>query len=123
MLGAMRATLPILLGLLVAAPAEAVRAVPAPKLLFIVKVVDAVASAPAELSVKTKTMLNEILAARPDFVTEIDGAPDPATDAAGFKRVAERNKITPYAVTVKISEYERSLTPNAPGKSGQILTV
>jgi hypothetical protein len=112
-----------LLGLAAAAPAEA-RRPPPPKLHFVVQVVDAVASAPAELSVKTRTMLGDILAARPDFVTEIEGAPDPASDPAGFARQAERRRVTPYAVTIKISEFERSLVPNAaPGKSGQLLTV
>jgi hypothetical protein len=124
MLGAMRSILLALVGLLAAAPAGAERRAAPPRLHFIVKVIDAVASAPAELSVKTRTMLGAILAARPDFVVSLDGAPDPEVDPQAFRKYAVARHVTPYAVTLKISEYQRSLTPNTePGKAGQVLTI
>lgn len=118
----LRLALPLLV-LAVATPAAARRAAP-PKLHFVVQVVDAVPSAPAELSVKAKSVLNEIVAARPEFVQTIEGAPDPTADPEGYRKLAEKKHIAPYSVTLKISEYERSLAPNsAPGKSGQVLTI
>jgi hypothetical protein len=90
---------------------------------FALDEVKATPDAPAEVSVKARHILGEILASRPEFVTELPGAPDRG-DAAAFQRYLAAKKLAAYQVTIKIADYTRDLAPNdRPGKSGQILTI
>jgi hypothetical protein len=106
------------------APAVAAAAPPA-RHHFHVQAVDADApGAPAEITAKARAMLGEILAARADFVVTLEGAPDPEREPEALKRFLEARRIRAYAVTVKITGYERSLAADdRPGRSGQILKV
>jgi hypothetical protein len=118
-----RHALPLALAL-VCALAGASRAATAPRYYFALEEVHAVDGAPAEISVKAKTILRELLAARPEFVASLDGAPNPASDPEGFKKLLAARKIAAYQVAIKITEYDRKLAPNdKPGRSGQLLTI
>ena len=123
MLAAMRLHAAVLALCLVAPGLAGGRTAP-PRYHFAIAGVDAVASAPAEVSVKARAILAELLAARPEFVATLDGAPDAKAEPEAFRRWCERRKVEPYAVTVKIDRFDRTLAPNPqPGKSGQLLTV
>ncbi len=85
--------------------------------------VEAEDKVPAEIPGKIKDKLIEVLAKRSEFVASLDGAPDPATDAEGFKKWLKKAKVRAFKVTVKVTDYERELLPPKEGKSGQILKV
>src|SRR5262249_30347687 len=66
----------------------------------------------------------EIVAARPEFVATLEGAPDPKTQPAEFRRWLDERGIKAFAVQLKIDDYQRALLPDdQPGHGGQLLTV
>jgi hypothetical protein len=123
----MRAGLAILLLGVGLAPAVATaKAPPAPKPQYHVEIkgVEAVPAAPANLAGKAKQVLGEVLAARPEFVATLEGAPDPAADAAGYKSYLAKNHLRSFGVTIHVSDYQRTLEPNPKAnRSGQVLTI
>ncbi len=62
------------------------------------------------------------IAARPEFLTQLDGAPDPKTDPAGFEKWATKKKIRAFDVRIKFVKYQRTLAPIA-GSNDQMLSV
>jgi hypothetical protein len=62
------------------------------------------------------------VAARPEFITSLDGAPDPKTDPNGFEKWAEKKKIRAFNVRIKFVKYSRTLAPIA-GSNDQLLSV
>lgn len=104
--------------------AGATRAATAPRYYFALDEVHAVGGAPAEISVKARSILREILATRPEFVAALDGAPNPASDPDGYRKFLAARKVAAYQVSIKITEYERKLAPNdKPGRAAQVLTI
>ena len=110
---------------LVATPgvAAAIKAAP-PRYYFEVSSITATDKAPAEVSVKARTVLGELLGTRAEFVTKLEGAPDPAAAPADFQRWLDRRRLRAFKVNLNIDTFERSLAKNEkPGESGQILTI
>jgi hypothetical protein len=96
---------------------------PAERYYVEIKGVDAVQNAPANLSVKAKQLLVDLLKTRPEFLAELEGAPDPATDANGYRDWLKKNKLRSFSVTINVASYDRTLEPNTKkGKTGQILS-
>src|SRR5262245_31831678 len=62
------------------------------------------------------------LAARPEFLTQLDGAPDPKVDPEGFSKWATKKKIRAFNVRIKFVKYQRTLAPMA-GSTDQMLSV
>ena len=62
------------------------------------------------------------IAARPEFVTSLEGAPDPKTDPEGFEKWATKKKIRAFNVRIKFMKYSRTLAPIA-GSNDQMLSV
>jgi hypothetical protein len=88
-----------------------------------IKGVDAVPNAPANISVKAKQLLADLLKSRPEFVPELEGAPDPAADPVAYRAWLTKNKMRSLSVTINVSTFERTLEPNTKkGKTGQILS-
>jgi hypothetical protein len=76
---------------------------------------------PAGVTDRIKSKLGEVIAKRAEFVVALDGAPDPAAEPDKFKKWLLKKKIRAFAVTIKVTAYERELLPPKEGKSGQIL--
>lgn len=113
---------PLIVALAVGATALAHAAAP-PRYYFALDEVTGPEHAPAEVTARARQLLGEVLAARPEFVRELDGAPDRA-DAAAYRRYLAAKRVAAYQVAIKITDWARELAPNdKPGKSGQILTV
>lgn len=129
MLAVMRATMILALVALVVALGAATLAGPAaastpPRYYFALEEVKVTDSAPAEVSVKAKTILRAVLASRPEFIPALDGAPDPVAAPFAYRKFLAAKKVAAYQVNVKITDYARAVEPNdKPGKSGQILTI
>jgi hypothetical protein len=80
-------------------------------------------SAPAELAVKAREAFDAVAAGRADMAPKLDGAPDPAKDPEGYRKVADAKGVKSYAIKMKIDDYSRSLEPVAPGKRAQMLKI
>lgn len=78
---------------------------------------------PAAVGEQVKTVFLGIMAQRPaEFVTSLDGAPDPAADPAGFEKWLKAKKLRAFNVALKLTRFERKVEPIA-GKSDVLLTV
>lgn len=84
--------------------------------------VEAAAGIPDDVTEKLKAKLADVLAKREEFVPTLEGAPDPAADAPGFKKWLAKNKVRAFAVTIKVTAWEREVLPPKEGKTGQILS-
>jgi hypothetical protein len=62
------------------------------------------------------------IASRPEFLTNLDGAPDPKTDPNGFEKWATKKKIRAFDVRIKFVKYSRTLAP-IQGSNDQLLSV
>lgn len=108
---------------LVLGVAARARAAAPPRYYFALDEVKGPEHAPAEVTARARQILGDVLAARPEFVRELAGAPDRA-DAAAYKKYLVARRVQAYQVSIKITDYARELAPNdKPGKSGQILTI
>src|SRR5262249_2142538 len=86
--------------------------------------VHAVSSAPSEITAKARSVFESIVAARPDFVKNLDGAPDAKARPEEMRRFLESRGIRAFTVELKVEEFVRSLETNdRPGASGQLLTM
>jgi hypothetical protein len=102
----------------------AAAAKPAPKYHVVLSEVHAVPSAPAEITAKARSIFEALIAARPDFVKRLDGAPDGKAHPEELRRFLETRGIRAFNVELKVEEYARSLEPNdKPGAGGQRLTI
>jgi hypothetical protein len=100
------------------------RRAPAPRYLLEIAEVQATPGAPAEISVKARTVLGQILAGRPEFVARLEGAPDPKTHPAEYRRFLDARHVRAFAVQLKVDDFARALVPaTKPGASGQVLTI
>jgi hypothetical protein len=109
--------------LALAVAVAAVRAAPE-RYYFEVQGVSAAESAPAEVQVKAKALLGQLLASRPEFVPALEGAPDPKADPHAYQTWLARHRVRAFGVTLRIDSFERGVKPsNKPGDSGQVLTV
>lgn len=106
-------------------PVASAKRAPAPtKYHFELTAVTATSKAPAEVSVKAKALFAEIVAARPESVVTLEGAPDPKAQPTEFRRWLDDRGIKAFAVELKIDDYQRALLPDdKPGHTGQLLTV
>jgi hypothetical protein len=91
--------------------------------LFEVQSISATEKAPAEVSVKAKAILAELLATRPEFVARLDGAPDPASAPHEYVKFLETNHVRAFSVTIKVDRWERTLAPGDKPDTGQVLTI
>jgi hypothetical protein len=64
----------------------------------------------------------QIAARAPEFMTTLDGAPDPKTAPDAFATWATRKKIRAFDVRIKFVKYSRTLAPIA-GSNDQMLSV
>ena len=62
------------------------------------------------------------LAGRPEFLTSLEGAPDPKADPDAFGKWAEKKKIRAFDVRIKFVKYQRTLAP-IQGSNDQLLSV
>src|SRR5262245_3107564 len=62
------------------------------------------------------------IAARPEFLTSLEGAPDPKVDPDAFGKWATKKKIRAFDVRIKFMKYARTLAPIA-GSNDQMLSV
>jgi hypothetical protein len=62
------------------------------------------------------------LAGRPEFLTELEGAPDPKADPDAFGKWADKKKIRAFDVRIKFVKYQRTLAP-IQGSNDQMLSV
>jgi hypothetical protein len=62
------------------------------------------------------------LSGRPEFLTSLEGAPDPKADPDAFGKWAEKNKIRAFDVRIKFVKYQRTLAP-IQGSNDQLLSV
>ena len=114
--------------LLVSAVAIAKKAPPPPKKgaeRYYLKVVaveyeDGVKAQALEQMVRDKFAAQ--LQGRPEFLTSLDGAPDPKADPDGFGKWAEKNKVRAFDVRIKFVKYNRTLAPIV-GSNDQMLSV
>jgi hypothetical protein len=78
----------------------------------------------AAIDEQARAMLVALLAARADdFVASVDGAPDPKDDAAKYADFLKAHGVRAFDVRIKITKYERTLTPAPDKPSDQVLTV
>jgi hypothetical protein len=113
---------------LVSAVAIAKKAPPAPKKggeRYYLKVVaveyeDGVKAQALEPMVREKFAAQ--LQGRPEFLTSLEGAPDPKADPDAFGKWAEKNKIRAFDVRIKFVKYQRTLAP-IQGSNDQLLSV
>jgi hypothetical protein len=75
---------------------------------------------PPEVAARVGALLGELTKDRKDFVAELAGAPE---DAEKLRKWLAAKKIRAFAVTVKITSWERSIEPPSAGKTGQILKL
>lgn len=108
--------------LLAAAPVLAKRPPVQQKFHFELTSVEATPSAPAEISVKARTLFVEIVSAHADFLPTLDGAPDGKAQPAELRRWLDDHKVRAFTVQLKLDSYERSLAPD-PRQAGQVLTI
>ncbi len=90
---------------------------------FVLAEVALAPSAPAELSVKARSLFDQIVAARPEVVQTLDNAPDPGKDPAGYRKYLDSHGVRAYALKLKIDQYERSLAPALPPGKRKVLTI
>jgi hypothetical protein len=62
------------------------------------------------------------LQGRPEFLTSLEGAPDPKADPDAFGKWAEKKKIRAFDVRIKFVKYQRTLAP-IQGSNDQLLSV
>jgi hypothetical protein len=80
-------------------------------------------SAPAELALKARLAFEAVATSRPDLVPVLEGAPDPAKDPEGYRKVMDARGIRSYSIKMKVDDYARSLEPVATGKPAQMLKI
>lgn len=71
---------------------------------------DVAADLATEVTPRVKAQTEKLLGGNPQVVVTLNGAPDPATDAAGFQKYLAKNKIEgAYKVTVEITAATESV--------------
>ena len=65
-----------------------------------------------EVTPRVKAQADKLIAANPQLVAALDGAPDPATDAAGYAKWLAKNKIDgSFKVTIEITAATEEVEP------------
>jgi hypothetical protein len=73
---------------------------------------DVTADLATEVTPRLKAQAEKLLGSNAQIVVKLDGAPDPATDAAGFQKYLAKNKIDgAYKVTVEITAATEEVEP------------
>jgi len=110
--------------LLAVATGATAHAKPATRYHFELAEVTLAPSAPAELSVKARSVFTDLTAARPEVVQTLENPPDPAKDATAYRKYLDARGVRAFALKVKIDQYDRALGPTKqPGKTGNVLTI
>ncbi len=113
--------IPLAFIVLAAGAAAAKSKKPREKYYLDVVQVDTANGVPEEIADRLETTLAAVLAKRGEFVPTLEGAPDMAAAPDDFKKWLQKKKIRAFAVTVRVTAWEREVLPPKEGKTGQIL--
>jgi hypothetical protein len=113
--------LALLLGALVASPAAHAQAKRTQQYGFVIANIQAADGVPEDVAAAVRARLISAVDAHERLVATLPAdAPDPSADPDAFAAFMKRRKLTPYRVTVEVTEYFKEA---ADGPRGQRLTV
>ncbi len=103
-----------------AAPAEAKKN---DKYYYQVHDVSLAKGIPDTVKTAVATQLAERIAANPELLAALEGAPDPDKEPKKFKRYLKRKRLRAFQVNLEVTAYRQELEPMPAPRKGQYLTV
>jgi hypothetical protein len=117
-----RAGVVIALGFVLLGAAGSADAKAKPKQKYYVQVTGAETAegVPKDLAEKAKVALMDLLSKRPEFVANLEGAPD---DPEALRKWLTKKKMRAFKVIVKLTKFSRELAPKPESPKTQVLKI